>query len=190
MTNTIEIEYRSLITEDDFLRLRNFLAENAEKLGEDNKDTFFYLWPDKVIKVVENNSTGKAKISLKPGRIGKQSFFHETELAVVPSEVAIAKQFCENLEPEKIMNAYQFRTNYLYKGVEIALKYTESWGFHMEFEIIVDNVAKQEEAEAVIRSVTEELGTQIMTDPELAVFTASIEAGKNYGAYSKENFPH
>lgn len=190
MNPTVEIEYRSLITEDDFLRLRKFLGENAKLLGEDNKDTVFYIWPDKVIKVANNESTGKAKIALKPGRMYKQAFFHETELTVLPDEVEKAKQFCKGLEPEKVMEAYQFRTNYLFKGVEIALKYTESFGFHLEFEIMVDDVAKKEEAENVIRSAAEELGVSILTDQQLAVVTVELEGGIKYGQYSREDFPH
>ncbi len=188
--NTIEIEHRSLITEEDFLRIRAFLDSHAENLGEDNKDTFFYIWPDKVIKVVENASSGKAKMVLKPGRIGKQSYFHENELTIAPSEVDQAKKFCESLEPEKIMRAYQFRTNYKYEGVEVAVKYTESFGFHLEFEIMVDNLSQQDAAEAEIKNVAQKLGVTILSDEDLKKITAELESGVNYGKYSNDNFPY
>jgi adenylate cyclase class IV len=162
----------------------------AENLGEDNKDTFFYIWPDKVIKVVENASTGKAKMVLKPGRIGKQSYFHENELTIMPAEVDQARKFCESLEPEKIMRAYQFRTNYRYRGVEIALKYTESFGFHLEFEIMVDDLSQQEAAEAEIKNVAQELEVHILSDEELKKITTELESGVNYGQYSNDNFPY
>lgn len=52
---TIEIEYRALLTEEQFLELRSFLNNKAKLLGNDNKDTLFYIWNDKeVIKVVQN----------------------------------------------------------------------------------------------------------------------------------------
>ena len=190
MSATIEIEYRSLITEEDFLRLKKFLGEHAQNLGDDNKDTYFYVWPDKVIKVVDNKTTGKAKIVLKPGRIHTQSHFHESELTLIPAEISTAKQFCENLEPEKIMQAYQFRTNYEYKGVEIAVKYTQSFGFHVELEILVDDENKKEEAGERIRLVAEELGIRLLSAEDLQRVVVELEGGMNYGAYTNENFPY
>lgn len=190
MATTIEIEHRSLISEEDFLRLRTFLNTHAENLGNDNKDTFFYIWPDKVIKVVENTETGKAKMALKPGRIGKQTYFHESELTVLSTEVAQAKVFCESLEPERIMRAYQFRTNYRYKEVEIALKYTESWGFHLELEIMISDLGKQVEAVTLIEQVADELGIKLLSEEELAKIVIDMEGGAKYGKYSNENFPH
>lgn len=190
MNTTIEIEHRSLITEEDFLRLRDFLNEKAENLGNDNKDTFFYIWPDKVIKVVENASTGKSKMALKPGRIGKQSYFHESEITILPNEVEQAKRFCETLEPEKVMRAYQFRTNYKYKEVEIALKYTQSWGFHMELEIMIDDLAKQDQAVVTIKNIADELNIKLLSEEELAKVVVDMDEGINYGEYSNEDFPY
>ncbi len=190
MTPTIEIEHRALVSEQDFLRLREYLNANAENLGNDNKDTFFYIWPDKVIKVVSNMETGKAKMALKPGRLHKQSHFHESELTIMIHEVEQAKTFCEALEPEKIMRAYQFRTNYLFKGVELALKYTESFGFHMELEIMVDDLHKKDAAEQQIQTVAQELGIKLLTDEDLKKVTIELEGGMNYGTYTNENFPY
>jgi adenylate cyclase class IV len=187
---TIEIEHRSLITEQDFLRLREFLNSNAENLGNDNKDTFFYVWSDKVIKVVENKETGKAKMVLKPGRLHKQSHFHESELTILAAEVEQAKIFCESLEPEKIMRAYQFRTNYKFKGVELALKYTQSFGFHMELEVMVDDLSKKPEAEQQIENVARELDIKLLNDEDLKKLTVELEGGMNYGEYTNENFPY
>ncbi len=189
MNKTIEIEQRALISEEDFLRLRDFLNTNSDSIEQDNKDTFFYIWPDKVIKVVENKSTGKAKIALKPGRIGKQSYFHEAELTVIPSEVESAKRFCENLEPEKLMRAYQFRTNYHYKGIDIALKYTQSWGFHMELEIMIDDLANQDAAIATIKTIADDLNIELLSEEQLAKIVLDMENGANYGKYSNEDFP-
>lgn len=186
---TIEIEYRALLTEEEFLSLRSFLNDKAELLGNDNKDTYFYIWNDKVIKVVQNAGTLATKMVLKPGRIGEQSHFEETELKLDPSMFETSKKFCEQLLPEKIMRSFQFRTNYIYKNVEIALKYTQVWGFHVELEIMVEHVEEKEGAEQTIKGVSDELKLRILDDTELVKITSEMESGIMYGSYSDEEFP-
>lgn len=186
----IELEYRACISEGDFLRLRDFFNDHANNLGDDNKDTFFFIWPDKVVKVVCNDKTQKAKIVLKPGRVGKCSHFEEYELALQPEDVDRAVDFIKMFGPEDVQYTYQFRTNYVYKGVEIALKYTESWGFHIELEIMMSDISQKEEAEKKIREVADELGLIIMTDEELKEYTDSIDGGHMFGIYKKDNFPY
>ncbi len=185
---TIEIEYRALLTEAEFLTLQSFLKEYAELLGNDNKDTFFYIWNDKVIKIVQNAGTMATKMVLKPGRIGEQSHFEETELKIDPEMFETSKKFCEQLVPEKIMRAFQFRTNYLYKNVEIALKYTQSWGFHVELEIMVESESQKGKAEEEIRNVANEMNLHILDDSELKKLTSELESGSIYGEYTDEEF--
>jgi len=71
--------------------------------------------------------------------------------------------------------------------VEIALKWTEPWGYHMELEIIVDDKSKREEAENKIRKVAEKLGVQIMSENELKDFTKKIDENYKKGLYNKNN---
>ena len=40
--NNIEIEFRAIFGENDFYRLKEYLDKNANNLGEDDKDVFFY----------------------------------------------------------------------------------------------------------------------------------------------------
>ncbi|MCL5016131.1 MAG: hypothetical protein M1312_00740 [Patescibacteria group bacterium] len=190
MKPSIELEYRACISEKDFLRLKDFLVKNGTTLENDNKDTYFFIWEDKVIKVVSNPTTKKAKMSLKPGRIGKQSHFNEAEITLATDQVDRAVQFCRNLKPDDTQFVYQFRTNYSYKGVEIALKYTQSWGFHAELEMMLERIEEKDEADKKIKDVADELGLRIMSDDELASYTAKIDSGQKFGAYSKENFPY
>lgn len=187
---TIEIEYRALLSEEQFLSLRDFLNSSAELLGKDNKDTLFYIWNDKVIKVVQNAESLATKMVLKPGRIGQQSHFEETELKLDPDMFETAKKFCEQLVPEKIMHSFQFRTNYMYKNVEIALKYTKVWGFHIELEIMVESVNEKNGAEQTIRTVGDELKLHLLDDNELSKLTKELESGVIYGTYSDEEFPY
>ena len=190
MAKSIELEYGACITEADYLRLRDFLSKEGKTIGSDNKDTHFFIWLDKVVKVVFNKDSEKAKISLKPGRIGKQSHFDEIELLIDIGQAEKAVEFFKTMSPDDIQFVYQFRTNYEYKGVEIALKYTRSWGFHVELEIMLDSVEEKEKADLRIKKVASELGLEIMQDDELAEYTTKIDSGHNFGIYTKEDFPY
>jgi adenylate cyclase class IV len=70
----------------------------------------------------------------------------------------------------------QKRHNYIYHGVELALKHSAEWGHHLELEVMIDDLAKKPEAEKLIEKVAGELGVQIMTDQELKDLTDAIEA--------------
>ncbi len=182
----IEIELRSVFDEKKHNELKEFLGKNAEDLGEDDKDVFFFLLPDKITKATHNVSKKTAKIVIKLNRIGRgTSDFEEIEIPINPSDFDKAVKLFSALPFDQIQNSYQKRHNYLLDGVEIALKWTESWGYHMELEIVVDDVAKREEAENKIRKVAEKLGVQIMSEEELKDFTKKIDENYKKGFYNK-----
>lgn len=175
--NNIEIEFRSKITKKKYDELNKFLEENGEDLGEDNKDTLFYILPDKLFKVVNETSKNKAKIVLKDSRIGDGSDFNEWEIGMNPEEYEKAIDMFNHLElPGKSMRAWQERHNFIYNNVEIAVKYSEYWEHHVEMEIVIDDISKKEEAEKIIHSVADELGVKLMTDEEIKAFTESVES--------------
>ena len=43
----IELEYRALLTEDQFLSIKKSLSEKGIYLGNDSKRTLFYIWDDR-----------------------------------------------------------------------------------------------------------------------------------------------
>ena len=59
--------------------------------------------------------------------------------------------------------------------MEIALKWSKTWGYHIELEILVAQSNKKEEAEKQIKQVAKELGIKLMTDAELAEFTKKAD---------------
>lgn len=172
----IEIEFRAIFGENDFCRLKEYLDKNAKNLGEDDKDVFFFIMPDKLLKVVDNISKNNAKLVLKLNKIGKGSDFEETE---IPIEQELINDFVKVLTAlgftKNIMRSFQKRQNYVYKGVEVALKYSEIWGYHLELEIMVADIKEKEQAEKRIREVANDLNIKLMTDQELAEFTKKAE---------------
>jgi len=78
----IEVEFRSMFSEKKYNDIKIFLEKNAKDLSEDNKDVYFFILQDKLVKVVNNISKKNAKIVLKLNKIGKGSDFEETEILI------------------------------------------------------------------------------------------------------------
>lgn len=178
----IELEYRALLTKNEYKHLLDFLNNYTKDLGEDDKNVFFFILPDKLLKVVDNVSKKSAKLVLKLNKIGVGSDFEEIEIPINPQEVSKAVEMFKILGFNEIQESFQKRHNYLYKGVELALKYSNNWGYHVELEILLDNKAQINIGNARNRifKVAKNLDLKLMTDNELKVFTSKIDkAHKN-----------
>lgn len=172
----IEIEMRSMFDKGKHDNLKKFLDENAKDLGEDNKDVNFYILPNIFAKVTKNTSRDTAKMTLKLNRPGRgSSDFEEIEFPINLDDFEKASKLMENLPFDEVQNSYQERHNYMYKGVELALKYTKSWGYHLELEILVDDKKHQEVAEEKIQEVAKELGVKVLSEKELDEITKRID---------------
>ena len=181
----IEVEFRSIFKENKYNELKKFLSSRSEDLGEDNKDVYFFLFPDKLLKVVNNLTRKTAKLVLKLNRIGKGSDFEEIEIPIKPEDTNSAVKIFTSLGFTEMQNTYQKRHNYLYQGVELALKYSNTWGYHLELEIVVSDQKKVPEASNQIKKVANELGVTLMTEPELAAFVKEVDANYKKGVYDK-----
>ena len=171
-----EVEFRSRFDLKKYETLKSYLDQHAEKLGDDNKDCYYYIFPDKLLKLVNNISKGTAKMSLKLNKIGQGAVFPEVEIYFPPDQFDVAHRLLDDLSlPAKVMHGPQKRINYRYRDCEIALKYSEAWGYHMEIEQVIDSRKKSLEAEVHIRRVADELGARLMSEEELKEFTRQFE---------------
>jgi adenylate cyclase class IV len=179
---TIEIEFRARFGKKKYESLKRFLGARAKDLGEDDKDVHFFMFPDKLVKVVDNVSRKSAKIVLKLNKIGRGSDFEEIEIPVPRKDFGKAgRMFLGMFGAKNHMRSFQKRRNYLYKGVELALKWSKVWGYHLELEMVVDNIRKKAIAEKKIRTVAEELDVILMADGELKKFTGEAERKHGLG---------
>ncbi len=172
----IEIEFRARFNSAKYKWLKKFLNAKAKNLGEDDKNVYFFLFPDKLFKVVNNISKKNAKIVLKLNKIGKGSDFEEIEVPISQEYFEKAVKIFIALKTGDYMRSFQKRHNYFYKGVELALKWSEIWGHHLELEIVISNSSKKDESEKKIFAVAKELGVIIMSNKELKEFTKKAEA--------------
>jgi len=140
----IEIEFRSRFDKKRYNKLEKFLKTNAKDLGKDDKNVFFFIFQGKLLKVVDNVSKKTAKIVLKLNKIGHGSDFEEIEIPINPLEVTKTVKMIRSLNLDgDLMESFQKRHNYFYKGVEIALKYSDHWGYHLELEIMINDTIKK-----------------------------------------------
>ena len=182
----IEVELRSLIDEKKFTKLNLFFAKNGKDLGQDHKDSHFFILPDKLLKVTDNITKNNAKITLKLQKIGRGSDFEEIDVNFFREDANKIIKIFKLLGFTNYMYSYQNRHNYLYKNIEFAIKYTQSWGFHCEMEIMVSDKKEVPKALKEMGIVAKELGLKIMSDDELKMFIEKIQAGWNRGSYTKE----
>jgi adenylate cyclase class IV len=178
----LEIEMRARFDEAAHDRLISRLVQEGEDFGCDDKRIYFCVLPDKLLKVTDNIAAGTAKITLKAARIGQGSAFPETEIAIAREDVAAAVRIFRQLGlADEMHEAYNRRRNFRYRGVEIAVKWSQAWGHHAEFEVLLPDGAEQaarDEAEARVRAVARDLDVTLMSERELAEFTAAFEAAE------------
>lgn len=175
----VEIEMRARFDEEQHARLVARLEEVGEDLGPDDKHIHFYVLPDKLLKVTDNIAAGTAKITLKSSRIGQGAAFPETEITIARDDVPAAVRVFDELGfGDARHEAFNQRRNFRLRGVDIAVKWSEAWGHHAEFELLLDDCAgpaAHEEAQTRIAAVAGELGVRLMTEAELAAFTQAFE---------------
>ncbi|MET9176668.1 hypothetical protein ABZX88_00305 [Kitasatospora aureofaciens] len=178
----VEIEMRARFDKETHAQLMDRLRKDGEDLGDDAKHIYFYVLPEQLLKVTDNTAAGTAKITLKGSRIGQGAAFPETEFAIAREDVPAAVKVFNALGFESAMHeAFNFRHNFRFQGVEIALKWSEAWGYHAEFEVLLDDGASdaaRDEASAQIVDVAAELGVTLMSEQELADFAAAFEAAE------------
>lgn len=172
----IEIEFRALLSKTQYKRIQKFLSTNAKDLGEDDKDVYFFIMPAKLLKIVNSISKNNAALVVKLNKIGKGSDFAEIEIPIAQQDIKKAVEVFTALGiTNNVMRSFQKRHNYFYKGVELALKHSNVWGYHIEFEILVNNKNQKNTAEKKIKCLANELEIKLMSDSELSEFTRKAE---------------
>lgn len=172
----IEVEFRSRFDKAKYDEVLDFLKRSAKDLGADDKRVWFFVMPDKLLKVTHNTSKRTAKITLKLTKIGHGSSFEETEFPIDEQDVEKAVNVFTAIGHKYLVEPTILRHDFEYKGVELAIKYSKTWGYHLELEILIGSKDQEKETEKKIRVVADELGVEIMSEEELLKFTQDVEA--------------
>ncbi len=174
----IEIEKRALLTEEKYNETLAFLVSNGEDLGADDKDVVYYIYDDKLLKLVHNMSKGNAKVSLKMNKLGDAVAVEEYEIPFEQDKFTEMKMiFGAIVSPKQIIEGKQLRRNFSYKGCEIAMKWSKDYGYHIEIEIVTEDKDKVEVFEATLDTVLLELGIIAMSNDEIKEYQRKVEEG-------------
>jgi hypothetical protein len=122
----IEVEFRARFPKKKYDVLVRFLRKHAKDLGADDKRVWFFVMPDKLLKVTHNISSRSGKITLKLTKIGLGSHFKEIEFPIAENSILSAVDLFMGLGHAYLFEPTILRHNYLYKGVEVALKYSDT----------------------------------------------------------------
>ncbi len=188
-----EHERFAFLDEETHDRISAQLMTEAEDLGQDDKTSYFFVLPDKNLSVA--SKTDQTVIKLKDGQIGKgigHEELPEVQLAS-PAETQNAVRILGALTGVDPQVSYQFRHNYRLDEVELAVKYTQTWGFHVELECTYEGGTTEVLSDAAriadekIQKVAGFLGITLASDEELVAFNDEFSRnGIPRGEYSAE----
>jgi len=188
MQTTYEYEERAFLTEEAFCRVKKELNKVADSREVDNKTSYFFVLPGKNLSLALSNK--KAVIKYKSGEVGVGNGFEEYEIPVLKENFSELVEFFKHLLATNPQFSEQFRINYKLSGnIEVALKYTETWGFHLEIEKVYFKNNKIEAAKEEINKLASSLKINLLTEEEIIDFRRGIDSGGEHrGAYSSEDF--
>ena len=173
----IEIEKLAIIDEGKYQGLGEvILGVGGEDLGENNTESVFFISDVARIKVQKNSSKGSAKIAWKSGAaVGGVSKRQEIEVGILAEGFSDAVDLVEAMVGDcKKIWSDQKRHDYVVDGVNVSVKHSEDFGYHVEFD---KNITDESESEAVlaeIESVAKKLGVAVMSDEEEKAFIENV----------------
>ena len=175
----IEVEQRGLLTEKEYAILRAKLQSAAIFLGNDNKYVEYWIYSDKLLKLIQNNSKKNSVLSLKLGTIGNSNSREEYEIKLGLEDFSKLEKIISNITaPDQIIKGTQKRENYKLDDVEIAIKWSEDWKYHFELECLIMNDSQREVASKKIQKIAELLKIKTMSPEEEKEFINKIRASK------------
>lgn len=172
----IEVEIRGLLDYGEYRRVLKYLHTHSDSGRSDDKIAYYYSLDGGILKLVNEYSNKKAKLSLKIGNEFKGNGMKEYELYFKNS---VSMSDCQRLLQKigyKIKSVVkQKRMNFLYRGVGLSLKHTRDWGYHFEAEILVNNPQQVPGAKKKLYFVCKELSIHPMSSDELFNFISRLD---------------
>lgn len=172
----IEVEKKAIVTKDELESVRKALIEmGAKDLGENNTESYFYLQDDCQLKVQLRTSKGDAKIAWKSGGFNGAAAREEIELPFPLDSGEAAQKLVERLLPNaQKVKTIQVRHDLKLGDIEIALKWSEQWNYHIELDTEVESEADAEQAKEKLQTLADKLAIHLMTEVEEKALTDAI----------------
>ena len=171
----IEVELRGLLTLEAYNALQQRLLDEDVPCEADDKETYFFQFPPGILKVCDEISKDRGKISLKLGK-EEQGALEEYEILILRDQVnAALTLFAAHGygEPHQVT---QDRTNYALPTATLSLKFTEDFRHHFELEgePVYDPSFVEEEKQR-LRGICREYGLVPMEPEEIEARIKAIK---------------
>ena len=134
----IEVELRSFISEQKHAELLLFFKANAEYLGEDFQETF-YFGAKEDVRIQRNNLF--SKIWMKKGRLHDECR-EEIEIKFDRDDFGKAEQLFASLGFQVQIKWFRKRHSFKWDDVAVTLDDTKGYGFIVEIEKLSDEANK------------------------------------------------
>ena len=179
----IEVEKLGTISGDTYKKLgAEIMALGGSDLGENNTNTVFFVSDESRVKVQHNTSKNTAKIAWKSGGgLDGVSARQEIELEIDPSRYENAVELLTAmLASSSKISSNQTRHDYRLGDVSIAVKHSEDYGYHVEFDLNVESEDETGGAEAEIFVTAERLNIRVLSASEEEEFIQNslVQRGK------------
>jgi predicted adenylyl cyclase CyaB len=175
----IEVEKRGFLTKDYYESIGfKLITLGAADIGENNSETIFFLLDNSQVKVQKNISKKIAKIAWKSdGNTGVESR-KEIEVPININDFDSSVEiFSKILKNAQIFQTKQNRHDYRMNDIEIAIKYSDDWGYHIEIETIVHNSSDVANGLKLIKEFAQTINvTLILPDEEKAFVEKQIKS--------------
>lgn len=173
MTENIEVEIQTFITEEKYKELLEFFKKNAEFVKEDFQETFYF--DENSNLRIQRNNLG-AKLWHKSGNVHDE-FMEEIEIPARREDFENLEKFLNKLGHFVKIKWLRNRNQFNWNGIKVCLDYTKGYGYILELEKISDEENKE--------IVLEELKQKVN---ELQIpLTSKEEFGNKYNYY-KDNW--
>ncbi len=162
---SIEVERRGFLSKERYESIGKYLlSQGAIDLSESNTKTVFFLLDDSQTKVQQNSSKRTAKIAWKSnGNDGSKSR-EEIELNIAYSDFdQSVKLFKSIYKTAQIFNTEQQRHDYKIDDIELAVKYSNDWSYHIELEIMINDNSDLDIALQKIDTLANKLQIELLT---------------------------
>ena len=169
----IEVEVRGLLTNEAYTRILSLLRKISDQEEEDNKTSYFFVIENGILKISDEETKNRAKISYKLGDESK-NILHEYEIHISRSDVEKTIGVFKNLGFINVNEVPQKRINFKYKGAEISIKDTPDFGPHFEIEMMAVNQEDADIKRKILIKLCDELGLKILFEQEIRDLIISV----------------
>lgn len=169
----LEIEVRGLLTKDEYSKIFAFLDNAAEYKETDNKISYFFIIQKGVLKVSDEKSKNKAKISYKYGDESK-NILEEFEIPIARKDVLKTIEIFKSLGFVNMHKVQQKRINFAYRSATVSIKETPDFGPHFEIEMPAKNRREAKFVHKNLIKICQDLGLKPLSRQKMKDLIASI----------------